>query len=33
MFDLEFAVKRAEKVQDLANSAEEPDKNDAPYKA
>ena len=30
---LESAAKRAEKVQDLAQEAEEPDKSGAPYKA
>ncbi len=30
---LESAAKKAEKVQDLAKRAEEPDKSGAPYKA
>ena len=33
MNGLESTAKRAEKVQDLAKSAEESDKNGAPYKA
>ena len=33
MSNLEPTAKKAEKVQDLAKSAEEPDKSSAPYKA
>ena len=33
MNGLESAAKRAEKVQDLTKSVEEPDKSDTPYKA
>ena len=32
MSGLESAVKRTEKVQDLAKDAEEPDKSSVPYK-